>query len=166
MEKRVSQLVHESCKAASDGNYRAALEKAKDSGKKERQVAKQRETANAGEQPNLDLTYCVLFNLANQYYSNKLYQEALNTYAVIVKNKAFNQSGRLRVNMGNIFFEQQNYTQAIKMYRMALDQIPSTNKETRYVVFRDFTYRQPSNSGKYWNRVYQARTISGCRFFF
>ncbi len=64
-----------------------------------------------------------------------MYQEALNTYAIIVKNKAFAQSGRLRVNMGNIFFEQQNFSQAVKMYRMALDQIPSSNKIMRWDRF-------------------------------
>ena len=33
--------------------------------------------------------------------------------------------------MGNIYFEQKNYEQAIKMYRMALDQIPLTSKNIR-----------------------------------
>ena len=47
--------------------------------------------------------------------------------AAIVKNKAYTQSGRLRVNMGNIYFEQKKYTGAIKMYRMALDQVGSVN---------------------------------------
>ena len=37
--------------------------------------------------------------------------------------------------MGNIYFEQQNYDQAIKMYRMALDQIPSTSKSIRYFSY-------------------------------
>lgn len=97
MEKRVNTLVHESCIAAKNGDVRTALEKAKEAGKKERQIAKQKEQANLADQVNLDLTYFVLFNLANQYFSNKMYPEALNAYAVIVKNKAFNQSGRLRV---------------------------------------------------------------------
>ena len=46
-----------------------------------------------------------------------------------MKNRAFPQSGRLRVNMGNIYFEQKKHSTAIKMYRMALDQIPATSKE-------------------------------------
>ena len=41
-----------------------------------------------------------------QYHLNGMYQEALNTYSLIVKNKQYPQSGRLRVNMGNIYFEQ------------------------------------------------------------
>lgn len=60
-----------------------------------------------------------------------MYQEALNTYKIIVKNKQYPQGGRMRVNMGNIYFEQQNYNEAIKMYRMAMDQIPNTAKEMR-----------------------------------
>lgn len=34
-------------------------------------------------------------------------------------------------DMGNIYYEQKKYPNAIKMYRMALDQIPSTTKGLR-----------------------------------
>ncbi|KAJ3355001.1 Intraflagellar transport protein 88 [Entophlyctis luteolus] len=137
LEKRINTLIQESTIAAIQGNHLLALEKAKDAGKRERALAKQRDQAGMSEQINLDLTYCVLFNLANQYHGCKMYQEALNSYAVIVKNKMFNQSGRLRVNMGNIYFEQKKYSQAVKMYRMALDQIPNTNKEIRLKIMRN-----------------------------
>ena len=39
--------------------------------------------------------------------------------------------GRLRVNMGNIYVEQRKFPQAIKMYRMALDQIQDSHKGVR-----------------------------------
>jgi hypothetical protein len=39
--------------------------------------------------------------------------------------------------MGNIHFEQSKFPQAIKMYRMALDQVPGTQKETRYKIMRN-----------------------------
>lgn len=55
-------------------------------------------------------------------------QEALIKYDEIIKSKQFTQAGRLRVNMGNIYFQQKNYVLAIKMYRRALDIIPSTSK--------------------------------------
>lgn len=35
----------------------------------------------------------VLFNLAHQYNANEMYNEALNTYQVIVKNKMFTNAG-------------------------------------------------------------------------
>ncbi|KAJ3070234.1 Intraflagellar transport protein 88 [Podochytrium sp. JEL0797] len=137
LEKKINRLIEESTIAASQGNHVVALEKAKEAGKRERALAKQRDQAGLGDQINLDLTYCVLFNLANQYHGCKMYQEALNSFAVIVKNKMFNQSGRLRVNMGNIYFEQQKYSQAVKMYRMALDQIPNTNRDIRLKIMRN-----------------------------
>ena len=40
-------------------------------------------------------------------------------------------SGRLRLNMGNIYFEQGNYTQAMKMYRMALDKFSASHQMMR-----------------------------------
>ncbi|KAI8622191.1 hypothetical protein BC830DRAFT_1160095 [Chytriomyces sp. MP71] len=137
MEKKINVIIQESTILAAHGNHQQALEKAKEAGKKERALAKQRDQAGLEDQINLDLTYCVLFNLANQYHGCKMYQEALNSYAVIVKNKMFNQSGRLRVNMGNIYFEQQKYSQAVKMYRMALDQIPNTNRDIRLKIMRN-----------------------------
>ena len=41
-----------------------------------------REQASLTESHNLDLTFSVLFNLANQYANNEMYTEALNTYQV------------------------------------------------------------------------------------
>ena len=79
----------------------------------------------------------VLFNLANQYESNEQYTEALNTYLLIVKNKMFNNGSRLRVNMGNIYTAQKKYPQAIKMYRMALDQIGEVHKSVRLKILQN-----------------------------
>ncbi len=56
-------------------------------------------------------------------------------YTAIVKNRHYLQSGKFRVNIGNIHFEQGQYLEAIKNYRMALDQIPMTWKDTRFKVF-------------------------------
>ena len=53
---------------------------------------------------NIELTYSVNFNLALQFQNNGLFNEALNQYTTIVKNKAFQWGGRARVNMGNIYF--------------------------------------------------------------
>lgn len=108
-----------------------ALDKAKEAGRKERLLCRQREQVGLSDQISLDLTYCVLFNLANQYQANRMHTEALNTYLLIVKNKMFSNGARLRINMGNIYFEQRKYPLAIKMYRMALDQIQNTHSQLR-----------------------------------
>jgi len=137
MEKQVNKLIEQSALAAAENNLVEALERAKEAGKKERQLCKHREQHGLVDQINLDLTYSVCFNLANAYHLNGMYDEALHTYSLIVKNKQYPQSGRLRVNMGNIYYEQKKYTNAIKMYRMALDQIPNTGKEIRFKIMRN-----------------------------
>uniref|UniRef100_A0A673HSD0 Intraflagellar transport 88 homolog n=1 Tax=Sinocyclocheilus rhinocerous TaxID=307959 RepID=A0A673HSD0_9TELE len=100
LEKKVNDLIEESCLAHARGDLQLNC---------------------------LLYAKLVLFNLANQYANNDMYTEAVNTYQVIVKNKMFNNAGRLKVNMANIYFKQKNYTKAIKFYRMALDQISNAH---------------------------------------
>jgi intraflagellar transport protein 88 len=99
--------------------------------KREKALCKFREESNL--ENNIDLTYCVSFTLARMYHANGMFTESLDTYSQIVKNSAYIQSGRLRVNMGNIYFQQKKYPLAIKMYRMALDPImPQVYNDLRY----------------------------------
>ncbi|KAI5069540.1 hypothetical protein GOP47_0015841 [Adiantum capillus-veneris] len=137
LERLVHKLLEESATAAFNGDLITALEKAKEAGKKERLLCRHREQAGLIEQMNMDLTFSVCFNLAYQYERRKLFPEALSTYSQIIKNKQFVQGGRLRINMGNIYYEQGNYVLAIKMYRMALDQTPNSYKETRFRIMRN-----------------------------
>nr|DBA32669.1 TPA: hypothetical protein GDO54_000444 [Pyxicephalus adspersus] len=137
LEKQVNELIEESCIAKSNGDLKTALDKAKEAGRKERVLVRQREQILSPENINLDLTYSVLLNLATQYSANEMYAEALNTYQVIVKNKMFSHAGRLKVNMANIYLKQKNYSKAIKYYRMALDQIPGAHKEMRIKIMQN-----------------------------
>lgn len=150
LEKKVSALLDEAYTLSQNPNhYDEALVKAKEAYKKDRQIAKLLEqlAAASAAKPtavnnpdgsaanvpsgNLDLTYCVLFNLANRYHDCRMYPETIAIYTQIVKNKQFAQSSRLRVNIGNVYSEQGNYASAVKMYRMALDQLPLHNKALR-----------------------------------
>ncbi|XP_022596054.1 intraflagellar transport protein 88 homolog isoform X3 [Seriola dumerili] len=137
LEKKVNDLIEESCMAQSVGALQLALEKAKEAGRKERMLVRQREQSGNADHINLDLTYSVLLNLANQYANNEMFPEALNSYQVIVKNKMFSNAGRMKVNMANIYFKQKNYPKAIKFYRMALDQISNAHKEMRIKIMQN-----------------------------
>eukprot|EP01065_Artemidia_motanka_P006525 TRINITY_DN1320_c1_g1_i1.p1 TRINITY_DN1320_c1_g1~~TRINITY_DN1320_c1_g1_i1.p1 ORF type:complete len:799 (+),score=323.56 TRINITY_DN1320_c1_g1_i1:143-2539(+) len=137
IEKKVNALIEESAMLALQKDYPLSLEKAIEAGKKERWLCREREKLGLGDQINIDLTYSVHFNLAVQYHNNQCYTEALNTYSMIVRNKQYAQSGRLRVNMGNIYAEQKKYNYAIKMYKLALEQVPQTGKELRYKITRN-----------------------------
>lgn len=131
IEREINKLIEESALASVRGAHSEALEKAKEAANKERQLRKLKESAAGEDLVNPELTYCVTFNLANQYQNNGMFNEAINTYTSIVKNKQYMHGGRLRVNMGNIYFTQKKYSVAIKMYRMALDLIPKSSKEMR-----------------------------------
>merc|ERR1719188_1463311 len=137
MEKEIHRLVEESAVTREQGNLREALEKGKEAGKKERQLCRLREQQNLLDQLNVDLTYAVCLNLAIQHQANDNDNEALTIYTQIVKNKQYPFSGRFRVNMGNIYFKQEKWTAAIKMYRMALDQIPNNVQAIRFKIMRN-----------------------------
>lgn len=138
MEAKVHALIEACAQAAAKGDYVMALERAKEAGRRERAVVKFRDSNGLGDAVNMDLTFACAFALAQAYHYNKMYAEALNTYGLIVKNKSYAQAGRLRINMGAIHYEEKQYTQAIKMWRMALDQLPpSTCGALRLKVHRN-----------------------------
>ncbi|KAG7390050.1 hypothetical protein PHYPSEUDO_009012 [Phytophthora pseudosyringae] len=137
LERTVNALIEQSAELIAKEQYEEALHLAKDAGRKERAFNKHCELNGLADLLNIDLTYAVFFNLANAYHLNGLWKEAIQSYTPIVKNKQYAQGGRLRVNMGNIYFEQQQFPTAIRMYRMALDQIPNTSKEVRYKIKRN-----------------------------
>merc|ERR1719399_1570172 len=137
LEREIHRLVEESAITRQQGDLQEALQKAKEAGKRERQLCRLREQQNLLDQLNVDLTYAVCLNLAIQHHANDNDNEALTIYTQIVKNKQYPFSGRFRVNMGNIYFKQGKYTGAIKMYRMALDQIPNNVQAIRFKIMRN-----------------------------
>ena len=74
---------------------------------------------------NLDLQYAVRVCQAHCTQAAGMDQEALAMYSSLARNQEYLMGGRIRVNMGNMFAKRGQWTDAIKQYRMALDQIPS-----------------------------------------
>ncbi|KAJ3660276.1 hypothetical protein Zmor_004731 [Zophobas morio] len=134
---KIMQLVEEACIAECEGDFRKALAKAKEGSNKERILIKMQEQSDLGDLHDIDLTFVVLFTLGNQYAANELYTEALSTYQMIIKNRMFSNAHRLKINMGNIYFKQGQYQMAVKMYRMALDQVSSSQKNLRIKIMHN-----------------------------
>ncbi|XP_050362517.1 intraflagellar transport protein 88 homolog [Nymphalis io] len=149
MESKIMTLVEESCVLSArpnseeetdtqrDQNLSQALAKAQEASTLERQLIRMQEQANLGDSHNLDLTFAVLCNLADQYALNEMYTEALNTYQLLTRNKVFPHANRLKVNMGNIYFKMGEHPKALKLYRMALDQTPTAEKDLRMKVMHN-----------------------------
>ena len=130
LENQTFELLKESIFAYEQKNFKVALEKAKEAGRKEREAAKQRENYKLGE-VYADMTFAVLNNLAQQYMANGMLNDALNTYQCIVKEPMYATAGRLKVNIGNIHFRKKDYLRALKYYRMALDRVPQFQTRLR-----------------------------------
>lgn len=140
LEKKVNSLLEESIVSCYRREMALALEKGKEAYSKERSLSKQKEGElgmETGVSVNTDLTFAVMFNLAIQYTKNGMYSEALNMYTGILKNRSFANSSRMKLNIGHIHSLQGHYAKAVKFYRMALDQIPTTQKETRMKIMKN-----------------------------
>jgi len=87
MEEEVHRLLEESATSKVRKNVTEALLKAKEAASKEKKIRQLREQTGSLDQVNIDLTFYVFYNLANMYHANNLYQEALNSYTIILKNK-------------------------------------------------------------------------------
>jgi len=134
MEEEVHRLLEGSAESKVRRNFNDALQKAKEAAAKEKKIRQLRESTGTLDQVNIDLTFYVFYNLANAYHANGMHNEALNSYTIILKNKQYPQASRLRVNMGNIYFEEKKYDHAIKMYNMALDSTTQQNKDMKLKI--------------------------------
>ncbi|XP_055682344.1 intraflagellar transport protein 88 homolog [Lutzomyia longipalpis] len=136
LEKKIQDLLEQSILLSTGpkADLRGALNKAKEASSLDRKLLQMRDQSNGNYVHNFDLTFSVLFNLANIYALNDMHVEALNTYNLVTKNKMFSNANRLKINMGNIYVKLGMFPKAIKMYRMALDQVPINQKELRLRV--------------------------------
>ncbi|CAG9465875.1 unnamed protein product [Pedinophyceae sp. YPF-701] len=136
MELEVNIILEESSQLAKLGNWTGALEKAKAAGKRERQLFKFREDNALSDMHNQDLTFSVVFNLGICQHRSKLYREALTTYSKLAKDRAYPLHSRVRINMGALYFEQGKFSNAIKMWRMAMDNMSQPHGANNRMRFR------------------------------
>ena len=136
-EAKCHELLEASSRAQVDKDWVRAVETAREACKRERQLARVRENAGMGDSENLELAFATQLCLGNALEGNDQIADAMDTYTQIVKNKAFVGGGRVRVNMGNVYFNQKDYQKAIKMYRMAIDQVPANQRWLRMKITRN-----------------------------
>jgi len=135
MEKSVHDLLEKAVIFTLQGDYISCLDTAKEAGKKERMFTKHIESNKLFDQQDNNVTYAVWLTLGVAYQRNSMFEEAISAYTYLLKKKVPSvASAKLRVNMGNIYFVQEKFRLAIKMYRMAIDQIPNDSKEIGHKI--------------------------------
>ena len=87
LEEEVHRLLENSARLKVEKKLTEALTQAKEAASKEKKIRQLRENAQSLDQVNIDLTFYVFYNLANMYHANGCYQESLNSYTIILKNK-------------------------------------------------------------------------------
>jgi intraflagellar transport protein 88 len=136
LEADVNAKIGESAMLAERRKWTEAVAAAESAKTLERQFSKKKEEENP-DAVNFELSYAVHLNLAAIQHRADMLNEALHNYNQILKNKLFPQSGRVRVNIGNIHFAQKKYLLAIKMYRMAYDMLPHTQQKMRNKILKN-----------------------------
>jgi len=136
IEADVNKTMVESAELAAKAKWSEAIDLAKKAVTLEKQLSKLKEEDNP-DTFNTDLTYAVNLHLGSIYQRADMLSEALHVYQGIVKSKMFDRAGRLRANMGNIYFAQKNYLQAVKQYQQALDQLPYPQQKMRNKIIRN-----------------------------
>eukprot|EP00049_Salpingoeca_infusionum_P015355 m.298032 g.298032 ORF g.298032 m.298032 type:complete len:836 (-) comp15859_c3_seq1:96-2603(-) len=137
LEAKVHELLESSARAIDKQDFQKALEKAQEACTHEKQFAREKEQLLGVEQVNFDLTFAVILHLACVQEQCEMYPEAISTLNILIKDKSYDRAGRLRVNVGNIYYKQKKYTQAVKQYRMALDQVPAEKESMRNAIMRN-----------------------------
>lgn len=135
LERQIDQLVEQTVILRKGGKLEEALESAKEGTKKE-QLLKKHRKANALS-AGAELMYSTWFNLATTYEANDMPEEAIKTYSYLAKQRGNPFTGRLRINMGNVYYAQKQYPSAIKMYKMALDQMRRDDKSISHKIRRN-----------------------------
>lgn len=137
-EKEVNELIEESSILIRKGEMFNALQKALQALKRDKILTEHRKSYSLSTQQGQRLTFATWFHLAIVYERNKKYDKAMETYEFLMKHKQFKDFPlQARVNTGNLFFMKGKYPQAIRMYRMALDQTLHEDQETRLKITRN-----------------------------
>lgn len=119
-----------------EGKHDEALESAKQ-GSKIEQSLRRHQKSNSMPQ-GAEITHSSWFNLAMAYEASGMTGDALKTYTTLLTMQRSNPfSGRIRVNMGNIYYGQKQYPTAIKMYKMALDQMEKNDRSLARKIRRN-----------------------------
>lgn len=147
-EAEINALIDESAILSCDQKFTEALQKGKDAMAKQKYMEKYLEENNLTDMINTELHFSVSLNLATLYEQNELYQEAIKEYTNLTNAKNHEEGSMetlVRINMGNIYFKQNNFQMAVRMYKKALD-VPNTPKSMKYKIMKNLghVYAQQS----------------------
>jgi intraflagellar transport protein 88 len=137
MENQINKLIEETAQLKRVGQIEKALDKAKEGSKKDQLLRLHRKTHSLSGDFEMETTYATWFNLASAYEANGMLDEALTAYTYLTKQRGQHLlTSCVRINMGNVYYAQSDFSSAIKMFKMALDQIRKDESSLTHKIFR------------------------------
>ena len=130
MKNQINAMLDQTAILKKENNCLQAFENAKEAAKKEESLRKHRKEHNLSREEQIELTFAVWFNVASCYQTNDLIDEAIKAYIFLTKLREHPLAGYARINLGNIYYAQNDFSSAIKMYNMALDIASPGDKPT------------------------------------
>ena len=139
MEKEIHTLFEESAILLKKQKYFHALQKAEQAVHRDQILIDHRKSNSiAVHQKDQRLSFATRFNAAIVYERNQRYGKAFETYEQLIKQKAFPEYNvQIRISIGNLYLKDEKLSQAIRMYKMALDQTPNEDKEMRLQILKN-----------------------------
>ena len=140
-EKNIQKLSDEAILLKCKGNFRAAKEKALSAEKKLNDFKLQNV-----DYFNAEMEFGLQLNIALIYEGLKMYEDARQKYLEIVQKENYYSPGimkdKIRINLGNLYYKQGDFQNAIKEWKKAVDKISKDNKEMRGLVLRNIANAQ------------------------
>ena len=132
LSKEINQFIEESSLLLQNGEHYHALQKAQGAVEKEKILFKVMNDSSLSKQQGQSLAFATMFHLAKVYEQNGKTDDAIEIYESLTKQKKFKAYvAQIRISMGNLYSVEGNHAQAIRMYRMALDQTSRNEKEMK-----------------------------------
>lgn len=128
-KKEIMNSVQESSNCIAKGNYQDALTKAKDAKSQIKNLQDFITSKNIDDNDFKSYKHTVLLQLADAYKRNAMWEDALNQYQRLLKDREFPHLHMIYLEIGNIFAAQKKYEEAIKNYEMGINHLkPDTNR--------------------------------------
>ena len=127
LQSQICALIDKSSVARRERRVEESLDSAREASSKAQSLQKHNKSHSLPT--NSALVLSSWFNLAVSFEANDMANEAIKTYAYLAKQSTTDQgSCRVRLSMGNLYYMQKDYSQAIRMFKMALDLTPRGDK--------------------------------------
>ncbi|OHS94862.1 TPR Domain containing protein [Tritrichomonas foetus] len=128
-KKNIMAAVQESSNLIAKGDFQNALTKAKDAKTEMKNLQDFITSKTIDDADFKSYKHTVLMQLADAYKRNSMWEDALNRYQRLLKDREFPHLHMIYLEIGNIYSAQQKYEEAIKNYEMGINHLkPDTNR--------------------------------------